>query len=62
MQNEYAIMLRKFQNNEITETEWREFCDKEMDKILADTKDVFERLKVRWKKIKKPVDGSRSFA
>ena len=47
MQNEYAIMFRKFQNNEITETEWREFCDKMMDKALADNKDVFERLKVR---------------
>jgi hypothetical protein len=47
MKNEYAIMLRKFQTGQITETEWREFCDKEMDKILADTKDVFERLKVR---------------
>jgi hypothetical protein len=47
MQNEYAIMFRKFQNNEITETEWREFCDKILDQILNETKDVFERLKNR---------------
>jgi hypothetical protein len=47
MQNEYEINFNKFQTGQITETEWREFCDKEMDKILADTKDVFERLKVR---------------
>jgi hypothetical protein len=25
--------------------------------VLNETKDVFERLKVRWKKIEKPVDG-----
>ena len=59
MKNEYDINFSKFQNNEITETEWREFCDKEMDKVLADTKDVFERLKVRWKKIEKSVDESK---
>jgi hypothetical protein len=47
MQNEYEIMLRKFQNNEITETEWREFCDKILDQILSEAKDVFERLKNR---------------
>jgi hypothetical protein len=47
MQNEYEIMLRKFQNNEITETEWREFCDKVLVQVLNETKDVFERLKNR---------------
>jgi hypothetical protein len=47
MQNEYEINFNKFQNGEISETEWREFCDKVMNKVLADTKDVFERLKVR---------------
>ena len=47
MQNEYEIMLRKFQNNEITETEWREFCDKVLTQVLNETNDVFERLKVR---------------
>jgi hypothetical protein len=47
VQNEYAIMFRKFQNGEITETEWREFCDKILDQLLSETKDVFERLKVR---------------
>ena len=47
MQNEYAIMLRKFQNNEITETEWREFCDKVLVQVLNEAKDVFERLKNR---------------
>jgi hypothetical protein len=47
MQNEYEIMFRKFQNNEITETEWREFCDKILVQVLNETKDVFERLKNR---------------
>jgi len=47
MQNEYEIMLRKFQNNEITETEWREFCDKVLVQVLNEAKDVFERLKNR---------------
>jgi hypothetical protein len=47
MQNEYEINFNKFRNNEISETEWREFCDKMMDKALADNKDLFERLKVR---------------
>jgi hypothetical protein len=47
MQNEYEIMLRKFQNNEITETEWREFCDKVLVQVLNETKDVFESLKNR---------------
>jgi hypothetical protein len=47
MTNEYAIMFRKFQNNEITETEWREFCDKVLTQVLNETNDVFERLKVR---------------
>jgi hypothetical protein len=47
MKNEYEIMFRKFQNNEITETEWREFCDKVLVQVLNETKDVFERLKNR---------------
>jgi hypothetical protein len=47
MQNEYAIMFRKFQNNEITETEWREFCDKVLVQVLNETKDVYESLKNR---------------
>jgi hypothetical protein len=47
MQNEYEINFNKFQNGEISEVQWREFCDKVMNKVLADTKDVFERLKVR---------------
>jgi hypothetical protein len=47
MTNEYAIKFDKFQNNEITETEWREFCDKVLTQVLNETKDVFERLKVR---------------
>ena len=46
MKNEYEINFSKFQNNEITETEWREFCDKVLVQVLNDTKDVFERLKV----------------
>jgi hypothetical protein len=47
MTNEYAINFNKFQTGEITETEWREFCDKVLTQVLNETKDVFERLKVR---------------
>ena len=45
MTNEYDTMFRKFQNGEITETEWREFCAKILDKVLDDHKDIFVRLK-----------------
>jgi hypothetical protein len=47
MENEYDINFSKFQKGQITETEWREFCDKVLTQVLNDTKDVFERLKVR---------------
>ena len=47
MRNEYEINFSKFQNNEISETEWREFCDKVLVQVLNDKKDVFERLKFR---------------
>jgi hypothetical protein len=47
MTNEYAIKFDKFQKGQITETEWREFCDKVLAQVLDETKDVFERLKVR---------------
>jgi hypothetical protein len=47
MTNEYAIKFDKFQKGQITETEWREFCDKVLVQVLDETKDVFERLKVR---------------
>ena len=47
MRNEYDINFSKFQTGQITETEWREFCDKVLDQILSEAKDVFERLKVR---------------
>jgi hypothetical protein len=47
MTNEYEIMFRKFQNNEITETEWREFCGKVLDKVLEENREVFVRLKFR---------------
>jgi hypothetical protein len=47
MRNEYDINFKKFQTGQITETEWREFCDKVLVQVLDETKDVFERLKVR---------------
>jgi hypothetical protein len=47
MTNEYAIKFDKFQTGQITETEWREFCDKVLTQVLNETKDVFEMLKVR---------------
>jgi hypothetical protein len=47
MQNEYEINFNKFQTGQITETEWREFCDKVLVQVLNETKDVFERLKNR---------------
>ena len=49
MKTEYEIMFEKFQTGRITETEWREFCDKILDKVLEDNREVFQRLKFRWK-------------
>ena len=47
MQNEYDTMFRKFQTGEITETEWRDFCVKILDKVLEENKEIFVRLKFR---------------
>lgn len=47
MNDIYDIMFAKFQAKEITEAEWREFCDSVMDDIMNNNRDVFVRLKHR---------------
>lgn len=47
MNEQYDIMFAKFKTGQITEQQWREFCNTLMDQILVQNTDVFVRLKFR---------------
>jgi hypothetical protein len=48
MRESYNEMWRKVQAGEISEDEWRKFCDRLLEQTLEDNKDVMVRLKNRY--------------
>jgi len=47
MTTQYNEMFAKFQNGQITEKVWFDFCFEILSQIMEDNKDVFVRLKFR---------------
>ena len=44
---EYNLMWYDLEEGNITEAQWREFCDELFDQMIDDAKDVMVRLKNR---------------
>lgn len=43
----YQRKWQQFQTGQITEQQWRKYCNTVLQRVMEKNKDVFERLKVR---------------
>ena len=41
----YAMMYQAFQNNEITEQQWNDFCLGCLQELMIDNKEILKKLK-----------------